>query len=263
MKSRTGKIARLPRPIRQELNSRLECAEPGQKLLDWLNALPEVQQLLQEEFGGGAITKQNLSHWRQNGFQDWLAREDLQRAMENAAEFAEDMEAGEEIELVDNVATMLAARSAALVSRWDGSPNPVLEARANAFNKLCQTIVRLQKSMHWASKENHEATLREEAHDAEQMAQTRKRLLQPIFDSMTVTPLTKIFGGGDLGEKLARYVLAIRSNQFESPDAKPDFSPHPQSAPSVPSATSAPSDAVQSSPTTNPPAAHFPAPQHF
>ena len=66
MKARTGKIARLPCPVREELNKRLESAEPGGEVLAWLNGLPEVRAILGTEFGGSPITKQNLSHWRQN-----------------------------------------------------------------------------------------------------------------------------------------------------------------------------------------------------
>jgi hypothetical protein len=39
--TRNGKIARLPDPVRQELNARLEKGEEGAPLLRWLNARPE------------------------------------------------------------------------------------------------------------------------------------------------------------------------------------------------------------------------------
>ncbi len=41
--TRNGKIARLPLAIRQQLNQRLQNAEPAQNLLSWLKRLPEVQ----------------------------------------------------------------------------------------------------------------------------------------------------------------------------------------------------------------------------
>ena len=70
--SRTGKIARLPAAIRDELNSRLHDGEPAASLLPWLNALPEVQSILAAHFHGRPVTKQNLSEWRRGGFTDWL-----------------------------------------------------------------------------------------------------------------------------------------------------------------------------------------------
>jgi Protein of unknown function (DUF3486) len=76
MKTRTGKIARLPKPIRDELNHRLDNGADGPELLAWLNALPEVQRVLAEKFAGRPLTKHNLSDWRLGGYADWAASRD-------------------------------------------------------------------------------------------------------------------------------------------------------------------------------------------
>ena len=68
---RRGKIARLPGTVREELNQRLQRADSGPLLVEWLNSLPETQKVVTEEFGGNAITEQNLSDWRQGGYRDW------------------------------------------------------------------------------------------------------------------------------------------------------------------------------------------------
>ncbi len=47
---RTGKIARLPREIRDQLNQRLLDGQPGRRLVTWLNSLPEVKQVLATDF---------------------------------------------------------------------------------------------------------------------------------------------------------------------------------------------------------------------
>jgi hypothetical protein len=73
MKTRTGKIARLPKTIRDELNHRLDNGADGPELLAWLNALPEVQRVLAEKFGGRPLTKHNLSDWRRGGYAEWSA----------------------------------------------------------------------------------------------------------------------------------------------------------------------------------------------
>ena len=44
--SRNGKIARLPRVVRDELNRRLEDGEQGARLVEWLNAREDVQAVL-------------------------------------------------------------------------------------------------------------------------------------------------------------------------------------------------------------------------
>src|SRR3954447_17065169 len=68
MITRTAKIARLPRAVREELNGRLLEREPGNHLVNWLNEKPEA---LAKHFGRRSISEQNLSVWRQGGFADW------------------------------------------------------------------------------------------------------------------------------------------------------------------------------------------------
>ncbi len=72
--TRRGKIARLPRAIREELNHRLDEGDPQKDLVRWLNSLPDVKAVLQTHFEGKAITAQNLSEWKQGGYRDWRAQ---------------------------------------------------------------------------------------------------------------------------------------------------------------------------------------------
>src|SRR5580704_13765434 len=130
MNARNGKIARLPREIRNELNQRLERSEPGPKLLAWLNALEEVKELLKEEFDGAPISKQNLSEWRKGGFREWLARRDLCEDAQDVAECAEEMDRQVDGVLADSAATVLAARFGSLITNWDGEVDEKFEAKA-------------------------------------------------------------------------------------------------------------------------------------
>jgi hypothetical protein len=70
--TRTGKIARLPLAVREELNTRLRDGEVGKKLVAWLNGVADVQEVLRREFKSTKVTKQNLSEWRKGGYADWL-----------------------------------------------------------------------------------------------------------------------------------------------------------------------------------------------
>ena len=74
--TRNGKIARLPRHIREQLNRRLEDGEQGKKLVAWLNSLPSVQDILEVDFHGRPINEQNLTEWKQGGYQDWLRHQE-------------------------------------------------------------------------------------------------------------------------------------------------------------------------------------------
>ncbi|HEX4264631.1 MAG TPA: hypothetical protein VH597_09855 [Verrucomicrobiae bacterium] len=80
--ARVGKIARLPAAIRYELNRRLENGVLGKDIVPWLNALPEVQRVLTEMFGGQPISENNLSNWRRGGFQDWLRDQERRARLE-------------------------------------------------------------------------------------------------------------------------------------------------------------------------------------
>jgi len=96
--TRVGKIARLPREIRGQLNRRLRDGETGRKLVDWLNSLTEVQSLLAAEFDGRAISEQNLSEWKQGGYAEWLIQQEaLAQVREMAADADELTEAADGI----------------------------------------------------------------------------------------------------------------------------------------------------------------------
>ena len=78
----TGKIARLPRDLRETLNGRMQEGVTGRRLAAWLNALPEVRQLLDRDFGGAAISEQNLTNWRHGGHREWLAEKHFQESFQ-------------------------------------------------------------------------------------------------------------------------------------------------------------------------------------
>jgi hypothetical protein len=66
--ARKGKIARLPLVVRDEVNRHLKNGRPAKKIVDWLNSLPEVQQVTKDEFDGDPINEMNLSNWRHGGY---------------------------------------------------------------------------------------------------------------------------------------------------------------------------------------------------
>ena len=55
--TRRGKIARLPQPIREQINRRLQNGEEGIQIIQWLNALPEVIAQMISEFGGQPVNE--------------------------------------------------------------------------------------------------------------------------------------------------------------------------------------------------------------
>ena len=107
MKTRTGKIARLPKSIRDELNRRLEDGWQNIKLVDWLNELPAVREILLEQFHAEPITEPNLSRWKEGGYQDWLRHRESQEQLRWVIERGEDVQSqgGDSAEWLAQVAT--------------------------------------------------------------------------------------------------------------------------------------------------------------
>ncbi len=95
MSARTGKIARLPVKLREELNQRLLDGQSAGKILPWLNTHPTVKRILDEDFEGLLINDNNLSAWRDGGFADWQRqRGRIDRTRELARYAAEQSRAG-------------------------------------------------------------------------------------------------------------------------------------------------------------------------
>ena len=113
--TRNGKIARLPYAIRDLLNCRLRDGKQGVKLMKWLNGLPKVQEVLAEEFGGRPISEQNLSEWKQGGFEDWLRHQETRAWVRALADESADLE---EIAGDFSVADWLSAPLAVALGRW-------------------------------------------------------------------------------------------------------------------------------------------------
>jgi hypothetical protein len=216
MNTHTGKIARLPRPIRDELNERLERSEPAPRLLAWLNALKDVRRIVKDHFAGIPISKQNLSEWRQSGFQEWLVRQELSAAVRNVDHFAGDLGSDRDNMLADGVATVLAARYAALISKWDGEADEKLEAGAKMLNGLCRGVVRLQRGMHQAAKDNRQFIQELEEKRQRSLENCKKQLLDQVWAIQREPLVAKIFGGGDLGRKIAKYVIAVENGRLDA-----------------------------------------------
>lgn len=67
----------------------------GPQLLPWLNAMPAVLEVLDQHWGEEPITAQNLSDWRQGGYQDWLRKREKIETTKQLAEYCRTMgEAG-------------------------------------------------------------------------------------------------------------------------------------------------------------------------
>ncbi|MDR3457939.1 MAG: hypothetical protein P4N60_10870 [Verrucomicrobiae bacterium] len=177
----TGKINRLPREIREQLNQRLDAGEPGKRLVAWLNELPAVRALLAAEFGGIPINEQNLTNWKQGGFREWRVEQEVaafgvinaegRRPQSNAegeetfnaqhstsngqgdGKFVEQQKEAEQqvrptegplAVTAEQLVTVVAVRYLATVREWQESPMPV-KRRWRQLRVMLQDVTTLRR----------------------------------------------------------------------------------------------------------------------
>lgn len=87
-RARQGKIARLPRVIREVINHRLADGQSAAEILAWLNAQPKVREVLDRHFDGVEISPQNLSEWRGGGYLDWRETQDQEEQIRRLSEMS-------------------------------------------------------------------------------------------------------------------------------------------------------------------------------
>lgn len=86
--TRKGKVASLPATVREEVNRRLFDGERAPTILKWLHEQPEVLRVLDDLWKEEPVTAQNLSEWRQGGYQDWLGKRESVENTKLLAEYA-------------------------------------------------------------------------------------------------------------------------------------------------------------------------------
>jgi len=143
MKTRNGKIARLPIQIREQLNARLADGEPGNRLVEWLNSNPDVTKVMAEQFEGRPITDNNLSEWRAGGYEEWLTLDaflDETRILsENAGEVAATGISSDHLHIV------LLAHHARLLKNLETMPENEFKTRLNTVRKLTASIMNMRR----------------------------------------------------------------------------------------------------------------------
>jgi hypothetical protein len=155
--TRKGKIARLPHPIREQINQRLQNGEEGRQIADWLNTLPEVQAVMAADFESQPVNEPNLSHWKLGGYRDWEAQQEVLEAVRrfgaDAVQLSQAIPALElhlaapGAQLADQLALCLTARLAlALQPPPDGEEGSA--AQRERLRALCQDIALLRRGDH-------------------------------------------------------------------------------------------------------------------
>jgi hypothetical protein len=150
MTTRNGKIARLPLAIREQLNTRLADGEPGNHLVEWLNANPDVIKVMAEQFDGRPINENNISEWRQGGYEEWLTlRSFLDEARvlsEHAGEVAHTGISSERLHMV------LIAHHAHLLNNLEIMPESDVKKKVDSLRKLTASIMNMRRAEYHAAR---------------------------------------------------------------------------------------------------------------
>lgn len=166
--TRTGKIARLPKALREELNRRLSDGEPGKDLVAWLNELPEVQRIV-AEFGGRAVREQNLSEWKQGGYEDWLRQQEALELVRHLSAETDELKVTAVDSLTDQLGLWLTARYAVATRKLAAENNGELEWQR--LREMCSDVVALRRGDHSAARlKIEEARLEREKEETEEEA---------------------------------------------------------------------------------------------
>ncbi len=143
-----GKIASLSPELREQVNERLDRAEPAEAILTWLNTRLEVQHLIATQYNHNPISKQNLSEYKQNTFRAWRLRRDAVRFAENlkADRLALREHDAEAESISDELAHWTAIRYQAMAqaATADADDNP--QAEFERLRKFAADVLALRRS---------------------------------------------------------------------------------------------------------------------
>jgi hypothetical protein len=149
MTTRLSKIARLPAPIREQLNRRLHNGELGRTILKWVNKLPKTKTVLTELFDGKAITHQNLSEWRRSGYQDWLMHQQRLEWFDRLTQQEKELEAHDQCgDTFETLSRFFVFEIAQSFTAMLTIKNP--HDRSVQLQNLTHQFVRLQNAYNWS-----------------------------------------------------------------------------------------------------------------
>jgi hypothetical protein len=217
--TRNGKIARLPKYIRDDLGRRIENGELGKELVKWLNGLSDVQEVLKEQFGGRPVTEQNLSEWKLGGHPEWLRREETRLLVSSLTEQSDELdETVDGQEISDRFAGVFAAELIQQAkTRLEKETDP--EKRWKLLREVHRELSQLRRDDHRAvrisikrDRWNRQVECEEEEADRQFDQEDRERRCAPFLARLELGPLAESFGGSEAAWNIAAYILEIQNH---------------------------------------------------
>jgi len=143
-RARTGKIAKLPSALREELNARLAEGEPTEAILEWLNGHPEARAHLDAHHQGSPITAVNLCRWRQGGFAGWAENVKMQDSLDAMTLACSEVDGPARDQLVSRIGLVLLSRLVSQLQAFDAMPEGL--EKAKCWGELIWSYVALRRA---------------------------------------------------------------------------------------------------------------------
>lgn len=219
--ARQGKIARLPAGIREELNQRLLDGQSGARILPWLNGLPEVIRTLEEDFEGLRINDNNLSDWRQGGYEDWLKRRERLQTTKELAGYAVKLAKAAGGNLTEGAAAILSGQILEVLEDVGASDKTPVEKTAAVLG-LTKSLASLRKGdQNQRVLEQNEQRLEQNERRLlqleERLKMERELFLVKTLDAATLSKVSAIAQDASLDN--AQKIAALRKVYFADVDA--------------------------------------------
>lgn len=215
--TRNGKIARLPRSVRDQLNCRLQDGEEGNTLLEWLNALPKVQAVLKWQFADQPISKQNLSEWRLGGYREWERNEEscdlVRRLTEQTDDLADKAEGIELSHRLAMVVTVEVARMTEALLKDVSDPQERWRRLRGVLRELAQLRQEDRKTARLLMDRERweiESERRQKDEFKREMQEAKEKVCAPIWAKLQLNSLAQAFGDGDGGREVAAFILEVQ-----------------------------------------------------
>jgi hypothetical protein len=142
--NRNGKIAHLPRALRDRINLALYNRTPAKDLARALNQMPEVQAIMAQYFNGRPIKRQNVQEWKHGGYRDWLHHRQLLEQKRELAADAKDLSDTAK-GTAESLFGLLTLNYADLMMNGDKETPEEFEQRRKKFSLVSQDIARMHR----------------------------------------------------------------------------------------------------------------------
>jgi hypothetical protein len=135
---RTGKIARLPAEIREEVNEMISAGVEYPHIADWL-----------AEHGHPGFIPMNISRWRDGGYEEWLKHQERLEQMEAKTAYAVELaQSSDGAKFQEATLNLTAIQFFEVLNRFDPAKlASTLETRPEKFPALINSLAKLTREV--------------------------------------------------------------------------------------------------------------------